>query len=1151
MVQNHIKACVLTLSILYHVPLGSTYTSSSQSQETSHFSHKRTIYPGGCTDVPSAPHNSDMRCSVVFGCKVECNQGFAAPNGKSSFELKCRDRVWEDRFNEFNGEIPHCQALCNPPCQNRGICMGPNQCHCPGNFEGPLCEIEKAHPCLSRPPTPRGARVYCNQTSCQVNCMPHHQFPNGETETKLTCMDGKWRIEGTESGQVDNCDPICDPPCKNGGFCLSYNQCQCPEDSKGLQCQYRASNCKPELMEFNGGYNCTGTQTSFTCVVYCPNGIDFEHPPAPVYTCDYASGTFEPMPVPDCDYGHGVQVIRTKKTVKKRYRTHVQQSGSYLNWTWVLEGNAMKRHWKSSLGRTWILDQGLQKTGESDYQEAQGNIYNEDGEVNLNLLKRYTRNIQAGGWWFGWGVSQQSFPTIEGTDNEELLFLMSKHQSPRSGSCLFWSQEHLRNFDGTTLSFPMTQNCPLTLVRDDEDGIFEVQVQKECPSPTEGVGAGGYGPISTEQECSLKIMILIEDEEYTLQTRTSGPKVLKGEEILDVPGSFSGVILEQLGEWIFMHVDGLGFHIKWDSKGTLMVDVGESLWNKTTGLCGRHNGNPYDDFEDKNGKPVQKLNTLVAGWRANHQDCDHSNVPQPQTSCSQGDEDNQAQQFCTKLFDIESLHECRKVLNPLPFFETCKLDFCKAVHDPTLKKDKCHSISSYVIQCKALQVDVNANGGWRTPDFCPLECPSDRVYYPCGSGESDSCETVGQDPSEEEYNSICIEGCYCPRGMFYREGSCIPKKQCPCLFNDKFYESGEEIKNDCNTWYTICQEGSWKCSQEVCGRRCSVVGDPHYTTFDGKKFDFMGQCSYDLVRVSLPNAMEIWWDGYAQLHVDAHGSFKGKQLFKGLCGDFNGQQKDDFTTPEGDVEQDPIIFSNRWRTNEACGSSDGNIHHPCNANPERKASAQEMCSKLTGFIFEDCNNIVNPSPFYQDCVFDLCACEHDPKDCLCPTLSFYAQTCSNKGVHIDWRQYVPECGISCPMGQEFQACGTSCGLTCLDVALNTNRTCENKCVEGCQCPEGMKLDQKGNCVTIQDCPCMDDKGDLYEPSSLRYQAKKKGEEICVCGHAHWDCHPATEEEKIIMNLKSKIICNESNNEELDRCPKELPETCANFQNNKA
>lgn len=33
-----------------------------------------------------------------------------------------------------------------------------------------------------------------------------------------------------------------------------------------------------------------------------------------------------------------------------------------------------------------------------------------------------------------------------------------------------------------------------------------------------------------------------------------------------------------------------------------------------------------------------------------------------------------------------------------------------------------------------------------------------------------------------------------------------------------------------------------------CGARCSAVGDPHYTTFDGKRYDFMGQCSYYLVK---------------------------------------------------------------------------------------------------------------------------------------------------------------------------------------------------------------------------------------------------------------------------------------------------------------
>lgn len=36
--------------------------------------------------------------------------------------------------------------------------------------------------------------------------------------------------------------------------------------------------------------------------------------------------------------------------------------------------------------------------------------------------------------------------------------------------------------------------------------------------------------------------------------------------------------------------------------------------------------------------------------------------------------------------------------------------------------------------------------------------------------------------------------------------------------------------------------------QISCGARCAAVGDPHYLTFDGKRYDFMGQCSYYLVK---------------------------------------------------------------------------------------------------------------------------------------------------------------------------------------------------------------------------------------------------------------------------------------------------------------
>lgn len=61
-------------------------------------------------------------------------------------------------------------------------------------------------------------------------------------------------------------------------------------------------------------------------------------------------------------------------------------------------------------------------------------------------------------------------------------------------------------------------------------------------------------------------------------------------------------------------------------------------------------------------------------------------------------------------------------------------------------------------------------------------------------------------------------------------------------------------------------------------------------------------------------------------------------------------------------------------------------------------------------VIPACHWHVDVEPYYESCVYDMCACQGDASRCLCPILGDYAMTCAKTAVMIQWRYNVKECG---------------------------------------------------------------------------------------------------------------------------------------------
>ncbi|XP_072194945.1 mucin-6 [Excalfactoria chinensis] len=311
----------------------------------------------------------------------------------------------------------------------------------------------------------------------------------------------------------------------------------------------------------------------------------------------------------------------------------------------------------------------------------------------------------------------------------------------------------------------------------------------------------------------------------------------------------------------------------------------------------------------------------------------------------------------------------------------------------------------------------------------------------CVPAEECPCEYGGLSYGKGEQIQTECEICTCRKGKW----KCVQKSRCSStcnLYGEGHITTfdGQRFVFDGNCEYILAMDGcnvnrplsSFKIVTEnvICGKSgvtCSrsisiylgnltiILRDETFSV-SGKnlqvRYNVRKNALHLMFDIIIPGKynMTLIWNKHMNFFIKI--SRETQETICGLCGNYNGNMKDDFETRSKYVASNELEFVNSWKENPLCGDVYF-VVDPCSKNPYRKAWAEKTCSIINSQVFSACHNKVNRMPYYEACVRDSCGCDIGGDcECMCDAIAVYAMACLDKGICIDWR--TPEfCPVYC------------------------------------------------------------------------------------------------------------------------------------------